>query len=178
MSAADSAAFPWAIVVSGIVGIAGIAGTLFSGHFANRAAEKRRLAEQQHEDRTRFHKERVEVYARFIAAYKAYRGLVYKKRYPPVVQENDTLAMLNPFTLSPPHPEEVRQARAAFSEVREALILIAFKEVADVADRVFGAATTLDNDKMTAEKVEEWDQIALKALAEFRKAARAELLPP
>jgi hypothetical protein len=128
MSAADFNAFPWATVISGVVGVAGIAGTLFGGHFANRAAEKRRLAEQHHEDRTRFHKERVEVYARFISAYKAYRELVRKKRNPPVVQENDTRAMLNPFTPSPPHPEEVRRARAAFAEEREALSLIAFKE--------------------------------------------------
>jgi hypothetical protein len=47
MSAAEATAFPWAIFISGAVGVAGIAGTLLSGHFANGAAEKRRLAEQQ-----------------------------------------------------------------------------------------------------------------------------------
>jgi hypothetical protein len=66
----------------GLVGIAGIAGTLLGAHFTNRAAEKRRLEEQRHDDRTRLHMEKVEIYARFITATRNYRKALSRKRSP------------------------------------------------------------------------------------------------
>jgi hypothetical protein len=45
MNAADTSAFPWAAVVSGVVGVAGLAGNLISADLTSRAAETRRLAE-------------------------------------------------------------------------------------------------------------------------------------
>jgi hypothetical protein len=126
--------FPWGVVVSGLVGIAGIAGTLLSAHLANRAAEKRRLAEQQHEDRTRFHKERVEIYSRFIGAFKSYRDWLYKQRSPPPVFDSRERT-----------PQSLHSARAAMAEAREALLLVAADEVAIAANEVFVAAIGMEN---------------------------------
>lgn len=167
MCSSAASEIPWTAIVSGFLGIAGIAGTLLGVHLTNGASERRRTAEEAHEDRTRFHKDRVQVYARFMAAYKAYRDAVLQQRSPLLLTETP----ITDRTVSP------REARAVFSEVREELKLIALAEVEDVADRLFGAAITLENDKMTDERFQAWDQIALNTLAEFRAAARAELLP-
>jgi hypothetical protein len=161
-------AFPWAVVVSGFVAIAGIAGTLLSAHLTSRAAEKRRLAEQQYEDRTRFHKDRIEIYARFISAFKLYRESLIKQRTPPLNVVEEGLFELAP---SP------SKTRAAFAEVRETLLFISNKAVAQAAESVFGAATAMENPKQLRTTFDEWDQAALRALTEFRKVARAELLP-
>lgn len=153
----DVGTFPWAVV---IVGVAGIGGTLLSAHLTSGAAEKRRLAEQQHADRTRFHKERMDVYVRFISATKTYRELLIDLRGRSMIEV-----------------VKVYDARAAYAEVREALLLVAEENVARIADKVFGAVTTLEDAKMSDSTFEEWDQIALTSLADFRKAARAELQP-
>ena len=62
--------FPWTVAVSGVVGIAG---ALLGALAQNRAAERRLGTEQQHSDRTRFHKERVEFYGTLLAAVQACR---------------------------------------------------------------------------------------------------------
>ena len=155
--------FPWAVFVSGLVGIAGIAGTLLSAHLTNRAAEKRRLAEQQHEDRTRFHRERIEIYSRFIGAFNAYRESLYEQRSAPRVPDSRGLRPASP--------------RAALAEVLEALRLLAADEVASAACGVFSAAISLENLAVLDPAFELAEKSALSALGEFRKAARAELLP-
>jgi hypothetical protein len=165
MTGPEVSTFPWATLVSGLVGIAGIGGTLLSAHLTSRAAETRRLAEQLYADRTRFHKERVEIYARFISAMKLYRDSVIKHRAP--IFDSDPQD-------GTPLPEI---ARTAFAAARETLLLVAADDVGVIADRVFGATTTLAvGNKMSKEVFEQWDQVALTALAEFRKAARLELL--
>lgn len=155
--------FPWAVVVSGVVGVAGIAGTLLSGYLTNRAAEKRRLAEQQHEDRTRFHKERIEIYSRFIGAFNAYRESWYQQRSAPPVLDSRGLRAASP--------------RAVLAEVLEALLLLAADEVATAANGVFSAAISTENLPVLDPAFDVAEKIALRALGEFRKAARAELLP-
>jgi hypothetical protein len=167
MCPSDPSAFSWGSAVSGIVGVAGIGGTLLATYLASREAEKRRLAEQRHDDRTRFHKERVEIYARFISTYKTYRDSIRKHRWPLLPSDEGSLKNVPP-------PQE---ARAAFSDVRETVLLVAAKNVVDVADRIFGAALTLENEGMTDSTFEQWDQTALTGLVEFRKAARAEVAP-
>ena len=157
--------FPWAVIVSGLVGVAGIVGTLLGGHLTNRAAEKRRLAEQQHEDRTRFHKERVEIYARFIGAFKAYRESMYPQRVSPLP------VLIESRESNAPTP------KAALAEVREALLLVAADDVANAANEVFTAAIGMENLPTADTGFDDAEKASLKALGEFRKAARAELLP-
>jgi hypothetical protein len=170
MCAAEATGIPWGIVISGAVGVVGIAGTLLSGHFANRAAEKRRLAEQQHDDRTRFHKERVEVYARYIGAIKTYMDAVAEKRWP-------GRHLLEDFLSTPHQIPSPSAAREACAEICEALVLIAAKEVAQAASRAFSAVIALENNESADTNYQDWDRPAIVALTDFRKAARAEILP-
>ena len=59
-----SSELPW----TAIVGIVGSAGSVLTGHLANRAAERRLRLEQEQVDRTRFHDMRVEAYGKLLAA--------------------------------------------------------------------------------------------------------------
>jgi hypothetical protein len=102
----------------------------------------------------------MDVYVRFISATKTYRELLIDLRGRSMIEV-----------------VKVYDARAAYAEVREALLLVAEENVARIADKVFGAVTTLEDAKMSDSTFEEWDQIALTSLADFRKAARAELQP-
>jgi hypothetical protein len=164
MPAPVVAEFPWAVVVSGVVGIAGIAGTLLSAHLANSAAEKRRLAEQQNEDRTRFHKERVEIYAKFIAAFKAYHNSMYPS--------GESL-------LQAPESRQYRAQppKSVLAEARESLRLVATDEVASAAKALVKAAVGMENLLVQDPAFEAAEKAALKALQVFRETARAELLP-
>lgn len=165
---ASVATFPWVQVMSSFVAIAGIAGTLLSGHLASKKAEKGRLAQQRHEDRTRFHKERVETYTRFIGAAKAYRESLINRRI-----GLPALSDANSFYENPSRPS----ARATLAELRETVLLIADDHVAKIAEKIFGAIIALENEQMTEATFDGWDQVALTALADFRQAARAELQP-
>lgn len=64
----SDAVVPWPALISGVVGIAGVAGTLAGIFLTNRVGELRVQMQQDHDDRCRFHNERVELYGRLLAA--------------------------------------------------------------------------------------------------------------
>lgn len=68
-----TAEIPWAALISGVVGIAGIAGSILTARFANRDAERRMRLQQEYEDGRRFHKERVELYGRVLGQAQTFR---------------------------------------------------------------------------------------------------------
>jgi isopentenyl diphosphate isomerase/L-lactate dehydrogenase-like FMN-dependent dehydrogenase len=88
-----------------------------------------------------------------------------------------------PGILTGDFPSTTRQIPApsvageACAEVREALVLIAAKEVAQAANRVFSAVLALENNQGADSNFQDWNRPAITALTDFRKAARAELLP-
>lgn len=72
-AAAAAPEVPWSAVISGAVGIAGIAGSVLTAYLTNKAAERRMRLQQDYEDGRRFHKERLELYGKLLAAVEAYR---------------------------------------------------------------------------------------------------------
>ena len=69
MCTAQASTVPW----TAIVGIAGILGTVLAAYLANVAAARRLSMEQLHEDKTRFHRERLDIYAKLLAASQSCR---------------------------------------------------------------------------------------------------------
>lgn len=164
-SAASS--FPW----TAVVGIAGIAGTLLGSYLTNRAAEKRLLLEQAHNDRTRFHKERAELYGRLLSAAQAcISAAIDIKRLTP-----DKRKEFAEQVSYPPFEEAVRGLTAAKSAVQ----LVASHPVRKAADEVVWRAVKLA--LVAASGQEDKFQDENRRLDEFVSAfaasARDELLP-
>jgi hypothetical protein len=158
----DPSAIPWAAIVSGVVGIAG---TLLGGYFSNRAAESRRLAEQRNEDRTRFHKDRLQIYSQFISSAKMYGRALRKELFPSMFPSD---AMRDRI---PSRSEAFRD----LSEARENVLLVASEPVIEATSAVLGAAATLSEADVA--KFAELERELIKSLSNLRKAARVELHP-
>jgi hypothetical protein len=162
--------YPW----SAVVGIAGIVGTLLGVHFANSAADRRDRLAQQHEDRTRFHKERVEIYARFLRASRTCRDSAYKsfpftlRNYGAPISQGEQAAIF----------ERYRNAWAELTEASEMVGLVASLPVKEVADTVteLARAIVAPGSDWTAEQLNMRNTELTEFEAAFRAAAREELL--
>jgi hypothetical protein len=165
------AELPW----SAVVGVAGIGGTLLAVHLANSAAERRQQRTQQDEDRTRFHKERVEFYARFLKASRMCRDTAYQsarytlRNYGGSIPQGEQVAIL----------ERYRNAWAELTEASEMVGLVASLPVKEVADTLTDLAREIvfPNPDWTAEQLNRRNTQLAEFETAFRAAARRELLP-
>jgi hypothetical protein len=157
-----------------VIGLAGIGGTLLAAHLANASAERRQRNDQEHEDRTRFHKERVEIYARFLRASRMCRDAALKsapfvvQNYGGAIPESEQAAIL----------ERFRNAWAELTEASEIVSLVASLQVNEVADTVTELAraiVVLDRD-WTFERLNSRNAELAEFESRFRAAAREELL--
>jgi hypothetical protein len=163
--------FPW----SAVLGIAGIVGTLVAVHLSNSAAEQRQRLAQQHDDHTRFNKERIEIYARFLRASRMCRDAAYKsagfmlRNHGAAIPQSEQIAIL----------ERYHNSWAELTEASEMVSLVASRPIKEVADRVteLARAIVVPDPDQTAMQLNERNS-ELAALEEaFRAAARSELLP-
>jgi hypothetical protein len=157
-----------------LIGVAGIGGTLAAAHLANASAERRQRRAQEHEDRTRFHKERIEIYARFLRASRMCRDAGYKsapftlRNYGGSIPESEQVAIF----------ERFRTAWAELTEASEMVSLVAslaVKEVADTVTELARAIVALNPD-WTAEQLNTRNNELAEFESAFRRAAREELL--
>ena len=163
--------FPW----SALVGIAGIAGTLVAAHLGNAAAERRQRLTQQHGDHTRFHKERLEIYARFLKASRMCRDAAYKsapftlRNYGGAIPQTEQIAIL----------ERYHSCWAELTEASEMVGLVASPPVQTVAESVTERARAIlvPDAELTALQLNEINSELASLEGAFRAAARNELLP-
>jgi hypothetical protein len=159
---------PW----TALIGIAGIVGTLTAAHLANASAERRQRQAEWHEDRTRFHKERAELYARFLlrskehaeAAVNAVAHGLAKKAIPSTPRESEIL-------------ERWRNAWTTLEETGTAIQLMSTEPVRAAADDAMRAADALFKAGRSAEDLPPLEATRQKAMEAFKDAARAELFP-
>jgi hypothetical protein len=182
-----AATVPWPLIVSGIVGIVGIGGTLAAAFLTNRAADRRqaaalaaaeagRQAEREHEDRTRFHKERMQAYAMYLKTVKAYRDAC--RRCAPWAPP--TLLSANPITQELGVLAAVTErgkALDAFAEAKEVVMLIASPAVRMAATNVSGSLLPLGDLSIDEATFDQRRKVLIEAEVDFSAAARAELLP-
>jgi len=165
------AEFPW----SAVVGVAGIVGTLLGVRFANSAAGQREQLTQQHDDRTRFHKERIEIYARFLRASRTCRDAAYRsapyilRNYVAAIPQGEQVAIL----------ERFRNSWAELTEASEMVGLVSSLPVKEVADRIteLAHAIVVPDPELTALLLNERNTELAALEGTFRAAARNELLP-
>lgn len=167
-----SVSIPWRDLITGVVGIAGIAGTCFGVVWTNRAADTRRVADREHEDRTRFHKERAELYARFLqrskehseAAVNAVAHGLARKAIPSTPQEVEMF-------------ERCRNAWTALEEAGAAIELMSTEPVRAAAESAMRAADVLFTAGRSAAELPQLEATRQNAVDAFKAATRAELLP-
>lgn len=165
-----SADIPW----TALIGLAGIAGTLAAAHLANASAERRQRQAQEHEDRTRFHKERVEIYARFLRASRMCRDAAYKsvpftlKNYGAAVPQGEQVAIF----------ERYVKSWGELTEASEMVGLVASRPVKEIADKVTELARVIvaPDPDWTAEQLNTRNTELAELESAFRAAAREELL--
>jgi hypothetical protein len=167
MCIAQISNLPW----TAIVGVTGIVGTVVVAYLTNLAAEKRLLITQAQEDRTRFHSERIERYARLLTASQSCR-----------------LVALQCVHLFGPNaqPSNVEDRGAALLRCREAVTelirsttavgLVASDPVHKAAQAMLTAGRPLLFPDMTAEETLVYDRKLDALETAFTEAARAELL--
>lgn len=161
-----SAEVPW----TALVGIAGIAGSVLSAYFTNKAAERRVRLQQNYEDSRRFHAERRELYGKLLAQAQACREAAIKNHK----FEND---------LSSDESDEAlltlsRDSFSALTLVGKQVQLIATAPTQKAADTLVTNATLLVIRAGKGKQEFDFDNKKLReAEIAFVEACRAELLP-
>jgi hypothetical protein len=158
--------FPW----TAVVGLAGIAGTLLGAYLSNKAAIKRLRIEQEHDDRTRFHRERAELYGKLLLAVQSCRRTAGDIQLLPLEKRKEygEHGDYEPFKLVITELNTARNAvqLVSSSRVRES----AEKVVIDAVVLTVGASAEEERFHTLNEKLSQSE-------AAFAEAARDELLP-
>lgn len=166
MCVSSAAVFPW----TAVVGIAGILGTIGGVYLTNRAAERRLRAQQEHEDLTRFHKDRVELYAKLLGAVQSCRhaAATIQLLPPDKRKEYGERGDYEPF----------KAAVAELSTANNAVQLVASQSVRDAALSLVGDAALLAVvASADRQKFDSLNQKLAQSESDFSAAAREELLP-
>jgi hypothetical protein len=151
------------------MGIAGIVGTFLSGYFANRATERRQLLSQDHEDRTRFHQERIEIYATLLKSLERYRDSMAESVRLTVAgaNESQTAAVY----------DRIKNAVDTLMDPIQMVLLVASPPVGAALGPVIQTARALNVVGSSAAQFDDLSEKFSTAVADFRQAAREELLP-
>jgi hypothetical protein len=158
MSTSD---LPW----SALVGVAGILGTLAAVYLSNRSAERREFLRQQHEDKARFHKDRIELYGKFVSATRNHLNVAAEIVEWPTDDEDGG--------------DATRGATATCSAAKDLhwqVQLVASAPVS-VAAAELGIALQQGPVGDSDDGLDEYLFQVARALGDFLKAARAEILP-
>jgi hypothetical protein len=168
MSCTES--FPW----TPILGIAGIIGTLLGGWLGNLYAEKRQRMSELHEDRTRFHKERIELYGKLLLASQSCRQAATAAARHFLGIPDDTTDAKQTAALEP-----IKASITQLSAVAKMVDLVASGDVRKAAEDLVGSAALLSVPGWKSESEFDGYNFALaEAETAFSDAARCEVLPP
>ena len=160
--------FPWSVVISGAVGVAGIAGSVATAHLTNRAAERRLRLEQRQADRTRFHDMRVELYAKVLATSQTALLKVTMLR----LGEFDERSRANIW-------DELTSVMDQLNGATKGTLLLGAPATQNAGATLLDAVAKLTKHTATEEaKFNEACQRHREATHAFAEAARVELSPP
>ena len=166
-----STEFPWSAVISGAVGIAGIAGTVCAVLLTNRAAERRVRLQQSYEDSRRFHAERRELFGKLLAQAQACREAAVGIRN----HNSNPMTLVSTEQLMVP----ANSALSALSVTAKEVQLIATEQTEKSAGKLLEAAALLAVCSWRdEEEFKSHNHKLLDAETAFTEAARSELLAP
>lgn len=161
---------PWGSIITAVVGISGIAGSVLTAHLTNRAAERRLGIEHAHADRTRFHPLRVELYGKLFAAAQDLR-LAILEALPRMNELNaaDVGTFIDSFNTS----------IAAVISSAQMVALVASGRTRDAASSLVESLLSLSTSGWRSRAdFQSFSRLLDEAILKFSDAARAELLPP
>jgi hypothetical protein len=168
----------WSLIIA-VTGMATtLVGTLLGVYLSNLFAERRQQRRQLDEDRTRFHRDRLEIYTRFLKASQLVREAAYPLA-PQFLRNAGQPASADNVTERLRRLGRYMDARTELIEARQMVALLALPKSAvnRTAQEVFDAADQFLTDGMTAEELSRRnEELAAKERA-FLEAAREELLP-
>ena len=158
--------------VFGLIGVAvGFTGSVLATHLTNEAAERRLRIQLRDQDRTRFHKERAELYGKVLALSQTSRSKIVE--YSIAHKNQDDESVSGQFLLS------AISTMTELGATTKTVILLGAPETRDAASALFGAASEFFGKSHAPDEAvfEKANDMLREAEDAFADAARAELFP-
>ena len=168
---------PWPLIVTGLVSALGIGGTLGATILSNRAADRRRMADQKDNARTLFHQERLNMYAALIT--KAHALSHASQKCQPWSRTRDLLE--NNYEISESKKAlqlAMDHAHVAMEDAGECVLIVGSEKVRTAAKLVLVYGRGFTQGEMDIDPFFDNHGKLSEACAIFSNAARDELLPP